>query len=281
MKILVTGCTGSLGHALLPLLLKDGHEVISYSRDEQKARLLPHDDKLTVYLGDVRDKDRVMEASRGVDLVFHLASLKCIDTLEFNPEEAFKTIVVGTDNVLHAQRVHGIKRVVFISTDKAVYPVNAYGMAKGLAEKIVMRNPNNIVCRYGNCLASRGSVLETLVKSLKEEKVVKLTDPNMSRFWITLEEAAHFVFCQAQEKKGGLKIPPMKAAPVHLLAQTVANIMNINSYQVKQIGTRPGEKMAECIRSFIEGEELYSNIAPQFTEEELYRMIKPTVASML
>lgn len=281
MKALVTGCTGSLGRALLPLFEKHHYEVVSYSRDEHKLRSLPPMKNLTAYLGDVRDKDRLHEAARGCDIIFHLASLKCVDTLEFNPEEAVKTILLGTDNVLHVQRLLGIKRVVFISTDKAVYPINAYGYSKALAEKLVSRNPYNTVCRYGNCLASTGSVLESMVKTLKKDKSVELTDPNMVRFWLTLDEAASFVFHQSEERTGGLKIPPMKACTIQLVAQTVANIMGVNAYTVKQIGFRAGEKLSECIRNEKEGEVLYAHQAAQFSEEELYRLIQPVVAKLI
>lgn len=278
MKVFISGITGSLGSQLSKLLLENGHIVIGFSRDELKQQNFRKHKNLTLYLGDVRDGDRVEEATRDVEVIYHLAALKHVDKLEENPEEAIKTNVMGTLSILHAQRMNNVKRVVLSSTDKAVYTVNAYGASKKLAEKLVLRNPNNVVCRYGNVLASRGSFVGVLAKTLKEENNARITDANMTRFWITVEEASKFVMaCGLSSSSGGLKIPTMKAAPLQLVAEAVAECLNISSYHTQYIGTRQGEKIHECLRSFDEGEEIFSNSAPQFTSEELVKIIRPIV----
>jgi UDP-N-acetylglucosamine 4,6-dehydratase len=231
MKYFITGITGTLGSLVCQKLLKnEENEVIGISRDECKQASFPKHKRLTLYLGDIRDKARLEEATRGVDLIFHFAALKHVDKLEENPEEAVCTNIYGTMNILSAQRTNGIKRVVLSATDKGVYPINTYGMSKGISERLVLRNPNNVVVRYGNVLASRGSVIEGLVKSLTTKATAYLTDPNMSRFWLTADEASDFVLSGAAAKEGGLKIPPMKAASLHLLVSAVAQVLNIQSY---------------------------------------------------
>lgn len=279
MKYFISGITGTLGQAVSQKLLeKPENEIVGYSRDECKQSFIPKHDRVTLYLGDIRDRDRLIESTRGVDLIFHFAALKHVDKLEANPEEAILTNIKGTENILHAQRVNKIKRVVLSSTDKGVYPVNTYGMTKGISERLVLRNPNNTVCRYGNVLGSRGSVLEALVKSLKKENCVYLTDPNMTRFWITIDDAATFVI--GSSVSGGLKIPPMKAAPLHLVASVISQLLNITSYETKYIGSRPGEKMSECLRNEYEGEEVHSHAAPQFTEQELGTLLRPLIEAL-
>jgi FlaA1/EpsC-like NDP-sugar epimerase len=283
MKYLITGITGSLGTEVTTLLTKvETCSVVGYSRDEFKQVGFLKEFKgkdITLYLGDVRDKERLIEASRGVNLIFHFAALKHVDKLEENPEEAISTNINGTMNVLHAQRVNKIPRIVLAATDKGAHPVNVYGATKLIAERLVLRNPANIVCRYGNVLASRGSVLANLVKTLKAENRVYLTDSNMTRFWITVKDAAHFVVTSAFHN-GGLKIPPMKACPLHLLASATASVLGINAYQVVHTGMRAGEKIHECLRTEFEGEPIYSNSAPQFTESELKEIITPIVKSL-
>jgi len=280
MKYLITGITGTLGRAVSTLILNNPDSLlVGYSRDECKQSALAKHPRLTLYLGDIRDRERFIEASRGVDIVFHFAALKHVDKLEENPEESIQTNINGTENVLHAQRVNKIKRVVFSATDKGAYPINVYGMSKGIAERLVLRNPNNVVCRYGNVLGSRGSFLTSLVQTLKSENSAYVTDPNMTRFWITAEDAASFVF-QSAAGSGGLKIPPMKASPIHQLVTAVARVLNINSYRSIQTGIRPGEKVHECLRTEAEGEVLYSHSAPQFTEQELVDLISPIVRTM-
>jgi UDP-glucose 4-epimerase len=282
MKALITGISGTLGQAVCKILLRDEkNEVVGISRDECKQAALPKHNRLTLYLGDIRDRARFLEASRGVDVIYHFAALKHVDILEANPEESIATNILGTANVLHAQRIHNISRVILSSTDKAALPVNTYGMCKGIAEKLTLRNPRNVVCRYGNVLASRGSAIPNFVKTLKEENTVYITDPNMTRFWITIDDAAQFMAAQYSASKGGLFIPPMKAAPLHLVTETIAHILHINSYQTKYIGMRPGEKINECLRTEYEGEPLHSNHAPQFTSEELGKLLTPIVKGLV
>jgi len=259
VKVLITGITGTLGRKLYPYLLETKHEVIGYSRDEQKQRQLPEHESLTLYLGDVRDRDRIIEASRGVDLVFHLAALKCVDTLESNPDESLKTNLLGTDNILHSQRLNKINRVVFTSTDKAAYPINAYGKSKALAEDLVMRDPNNVVCRYGNVLASRGSFLPVIVEHILKGEAVPVTDPRMTRFWMTQDSAAQFVLTRGLSPQSPqLSTPDIKSASVVNVIDTTAKILE-KEYDIRTVGIRPGEKLHECLRTSKEGIECMSN----------------------
>jgi UDP-N-acetylglucosamine 4,6-dehydratase len=261
LKIWISGITGTLGQVVCRMLMARGHEIVGYSRDEQKQSLLPKDDNLTLYLGDIRDRDRVQEATRGVDIIMHFASHKMVDVLEHNPEEAASTIILGTQNVLHAQRMNRIPKVVFTSTDKAVYPINVYGACKKVAECHVLRNPNNAVCRYGNVLGSRGSILPKIIKSLKEEGVAELTSNRMTRFWITIEQAAGFVISSAMNDTG-LCIPPIESASVMRVIDAVAQHIGVPAYSFKEIGIRPGEKLHECLMTSEEsksGQAIYSD----------------------
>lgn len=281
MKYLITGISGTLGQAVSKILLKkEENHVVGISRDELKQASLSKHNRLTLYLGDIRDRRRLLEAARGVDVIFHFAALKHVDILEANPEEGIATNIYGTDNILHAQRIHGISRVVLSATDKGAYPINLYGMCKGIAERMTLRNPNNVVCRYGNVIASRGSVIPTFVKTLQQENTVYITDPRMTRFWIEIDEAASFVAAKDTIKKGGLHIPSMKAAPIREVADVVAQILHIPSYTTKHIGIRPGEKIDECLRTDYEGEAIYSNSAPQFTRDQLVTLLTPIVKGL-
>lgn len=283
MKYFITGITGSLGQEVCKILLeKEGNFITGFSRDEDKQCKLTKHPRLTLYLGDIRDRDRLLEASRNSDVIFHFAALKHIDLLEENPEESIETNIWGTQNVLHAQRINDIKRVVLSSTDKAAYPINVYGACKSIAEKLVLRRSDNFVSRYGNVIASRGSVIPQFVKTLKEENKVYITDTNMSRFWITLPEAAQFISALGTVSgKGGIKIPSMKGAKVIDVASVVAECMGINSYQTKEIGIRPGEKIHECLRMGHEGEEVHSNTAHQFERHQLKDLLHPIVRGLM
>jgi len=259
LKIFITGGTGTLGKTLLPHLLSDGHQVIVYSRDEQKQAQLPHDLGLVKYLGCVRDYRRVIEASRDCDLVFHLAALKMVDVGETNPEEFIHTNIVGTQNILYAQRVNKIPKVVLVSTDKAVAPINLYGATKLAAERLVLRNPSNAVCRYGNVLGSRGSVVPKFIASLKAGKRIEITDSHMTRFWITAQDAANFVLRAGLiGAKHGLLIPEMKAYPIVDLAEVLGKILG-ESPRFTDIGLRPGEKIHEQLRLDSEGGAFFSH----------------------
>ena len=279
-KVLVTGVTGTLGSVVTRLLLEQGYHVIGYSRDEQKQRLVPQHERLTLYLGDVRDRDRLLEASRDVDLIIHTAALKCVDTLEANPEESVTTNILGTQNVLHAQRANGIDRVVLVSTDKAAYPVNVYGACKLVAERLVMRNPRNAVCRYGNVVGSRGSVIPTFVRMLRAGEQLPITDERMTRFWIRIEDAAHFVVKTALNPMArGLHVPPMKAAKLSQVIHALAMEIGMPECQVTHVGCRPGEKLHECLETEFEreGGALTSDTAPQYTSEELRKLVRVAV----
>lgn len=270
MNVFITGVTGTLGQKLLPVLYESCHSVTGYSRDELKQQQLKRHDLLTLYLGDIRDEGRLVEASRNADIIFHLAALKHVDKLEANPEEAIKTNVIGTMNVLHAQRLNRIPRVVLASTDKACFPVNAYGASKALAERLVMRNPNNVVCRYGNVLGSRGSVLAQFVEDLTTTGSIRITDKRMTRFWITQEDAALFVWLSSLKPNGGLFIPKMKSYSVLKTAILVADILGIMPKQFVEIGIRPGEKLHETLRTEDEGGLMTSNDQQsQFKPKEL------------
>lgn len=279
MKVLITGITGTLGQAVMKLALADGHEVVGVSRDEQKQRAIPSHPGLKLLLADVRDLEAMTRASVGCDVIFHFAALKCVDTLEHQPAEAYKTNVIGTQNILTAQEVNGVKRVVLSSTDKAAYSINAYGHSKAMAEKLVLQNPNNIVTRYGNVLASRGSVIPQFVKSLRSDGLVKITHPEMTRFFLRIEDAAAFVYKVARDDKGGLKIPTMKACKMTALAAAMADVIGLDKFGTQVIGIRPGEKIHECLMMAHEGVDIYSNTSVQFDHAELMDLIAPIVAA--
>lgn len=281
MRYLITGITGTLGQAVTKRLLEDeANEVIGVSRDEQKQRAMPKHARLKLYLGDVRDQWRILELCEGVDVVFHFAALKCVDSLEANPEECLKTNILGTRNVLFAQKACGISRVVLSSTDKAAYPINIYGQSKAAAEKLVLENPNNVVCRYGNVVASRGSVIPMFANSLRAEKRVYITSPEMTRFLIRIEDAAQFVIDGSRGVMGGLKIPEMKSTDIMTLADAVADVIGVQSAGYVHIGMRPGEKLHECLRTQYEGEQIHSHEAPRFTMDELKDLIRPVLEAM-
>lgn len=272
MKYLVTGITGTLGQAVSQILLADPiNTVIGVSRDEQKQRSLPKHDRLILKLGDVRDPDRMCELSSGVDVIFHFAALKCIDGLETEVEECIKTNVNGTLNIIKAQLINSVPRVVLSSTDKSVYPINVYGYSKALSERIVLQNSNNVVCRYGNVVASRGSVIPSFAKTIKEEKKIYLTHPDMTRFLISIEDAAKFVY-KSSLGDPGLKIPDMKSCEVIKIAETIGSILNIHAFDVELTGLRPGEKIHEDIT-----QDVSSRFSSQFSGNELLELIRPVL----
>lgn len=290
MKYLITGITGSLGTAVAKILDKKEHcELIGYSRDEFKQTQLLAAAGLscpvTLYLGDVRDRDRLIEASRGVDMLFHFAALKHVDKIEENPEEAIATNIRGTENVMHAQRVNKIPRVVLSATDKGVYPINVYGATKLISERLVLRNPNNIVCRYGNVLASRGSVIPTFINSLKKHHTINLTHNDMTRFWIRLEQAAAFVVESAHREQGGLCIPAMRCASVLNVGKAIAELLSIERPHVKLTGVRAGEKIHESLTTEYEGPVQFefksNNEDATYTPLELEHLLRPIVMELM
>lgn len=281
MKIFITGITGSLGTAVTKELLSQTEaQIFGYSRDEHRQQKFIKDDRITLILGDIRDRDRLLESTRGMDLIFHFAALKHVDLLELNPEESIKTNVEGTENVLHAQRLNRVPRVVLSSTDKAALPINTYGFCKALAEKLVMRNSKNVVCRYGNVLASNGSVVPIFVESLKRAGHVNLTDEQMNRFFITLEAASKFVVTCGLGPVGGLHIPEMKSAKMIDVASAIAQILDLSQLKVKIVGMRPGEKISECLRAPHEGDSVFSDTAERFTKMELLDLLYPIVRAL-
>jgi UDP-glucose 4-epimerase len=269
---LITGVTGTLGRVLTQKLLDRGDRVVGISRDEQKQRSMPADEpKLRLRLADVRDPDSLRRVARSFpdfDQIFHLAALKCVDTLEHQPEEAFLTNVVGTKNVADLASETGA-RMILTSTDKACYPVNAYGQSKALAEKIVISRAQSF-CRYGNVLGSRGSFLPLLQKSLLQGGLAHVTDPEMTRFWMTVDEAADFVISCADQETTQVVPDNIRACSVREMVDAVADIYGVTDYAMEVFGSRAGEKIHETLRTSEEGKLLTSNDpAVRFSPDEL------------
>jgi UDP-glucose 4-epimerase len=256
--LLITGGTGSFGNAVLNRFLHSDHfrEIRVFSRDEKKQDELRRklsSPKVKFYIGDVRDYWSVETAIRGVDYVFHAAALKQVPSCEFFPIEAVKTNVLGTENVLEAAIKNNVKNVVVLSTDKAVYPINAMGISKAMMEKVLVaksRNAGTTIIsgtRYGNVMASRGSVIPLFVDQIKNKEDLTLTDPNMTRFMMTLEDAVDLVlFAFENANAGDMFIQKAPAATVETLAKALIEMYN-GSSKVKVIGTRHGEKLYESL----------------------------------
>jgi len=256
--LLISGGTGSFGKSVLDKILKSGiREVRIFSRDELKQdnmRRLYADSRLHFYIGDVRDKSSIDDAMRGVDYVFHAAALKQVPSCEFHPMQAVKTNIIGTENLLNSAIELGVEKVVVLSTDKAVYPINAMGISKAMMERLVVsksRNikKTNIVCtRYGNVMASRGSVIPLFINQIKSGKKITITDPNMTRFMMSLDQAVNLVlFAFENGKSGDIFVQKAPAATIGLLADTIKNIMRVPNHTTKIIGTRHGEKLYETL----------------------------------
>lgn len=259
--LLITGGTGSFGHTVLKRFLStDVREIRIFSRDEKKQedmRIALNNDKVKFYIGDVRDYESVSQAMNGVDYVFHAAALKQVPSCEFYPMEAVKTNILGTENVLNAANATGVKRVVVLSTDKAVYPINAMGISKALAEKLVIAksrvntSSGPVICatRYGNVMASRGSVIPLFVSQLKAGEDLTVTDPNMTRFLMSLEDSVDLVLYAFEHgQQGDIFVQKAPASTVADLATAVNEIFS-GSAEVKIIGTRHGEKLYESLIS--------------------------------
>ncbi len=256
--LLITGGTGSFGNAVLNRFLTSDFfsEIRIFSRDEKKQddlRRQISNPKIKFYIGDVRDYSSVANAMVGVDYVFHAAALKQVPSCEFFPVEAVKTNVLGTENVLQAAINYAVKKVVVLSTDKAVYPINAMGISKAMMEKVFIAKSRNstktIICgtRYGNVMASRGSVIPLFVEQIKEGKHLTLTDPSMTRFMMTLEDAVDLVwFAFENGKAGDLFVQKAPAATIEVLAKAVLELYNSKS-EIRTIGTRHGEKLYESL----------------------------------
>lgn len=260
--LLITGGTGSFGHAVLKKFISsDIKEIRIFSRDEKKQedmRLAFLSDKLKFYIGDVREYSSIFQAMNGVDYVFHAAALKQVPSCEFYPLEAVRTNILGTENVLNAAIANEVSRVVVLSTDKAVYPINAMGMSKALAEKITIarsrlfntvKNPILCLTRYGNVMASRGSVIPLFVGQIKGGKHITITDPAMTRFLMSLNDSVELVIhAFSNATQGDTFVQKAPAATMHDLATALKEIFN-SSVPLRVIGTRHGEKLYESLIS--------------------------------
>lgn len=258
--LLITGGTGSFGNAVLDRFLEtDIKEIRIFSRDEKKQedmRRTYRNDKLKFYIGDVRDYNSIDYALKGVDYVFHAAALKQVPSCEFYPMQAVQTNVIGTENVLNACINNGVKKVVCLSTDKAAYPINAMGISKAMMEKVAIAkarqiDPNDTlitVTRYGNVMASRGSVIPLFVEQMKRGEDITVTDPNMTRFMMSLPDAVELVlYAFENARQGDLFIQKAPAATIETLAKAVREVFNCEETGVKTIGTRHGEKLYETL----------------------------------
>ncbi len=261
-KLLITGGTGSFGNAVLKRFLDtDIAEIRIFSRDEKKQddmRKRYANSKLKFYIGDVRDYQSVLNATRGVDYIFHAAALKQVPSCEFHPMEAVKTNVIGTESVLEAAIQNEVKRVVCLSTDKAVYPINAMGISKAMMEKVMVAKSRNIdesktvICgtRYGNVMASRGSVIPLFIDQIRAGKALTLTDPNMTRFMMTLADAVDLVLYAFEHgNNGDIFVQKAPAATVDTLARALTDLVGKSDHPINVIGTRHGEKLYEALMS--------------------------------
>ena len=257
-NLLIIGGTGSFGKAVLDRFLEtDIGEIRIFSRDELKQdnmRIHYNNEKLKFYLGDVRDRGSIDEAMNGVDFVFHAAALKQVPSCEFYPMQAVKTNIIGTENVLDSAVNAGVKKVIVLSTDKAVYPINAMGISKAMMERVVIAKSRissgtMIACtRYGNVMASRGSVIPLFINQIRQNKPITITDPKMTRFMMSLDQAVDLVlFAFEHGDSGDIFVQKAPAATIMLLADTIAEILNREKHTIKTIGTRHGEKLYETL----------------------------------
>jgi len=256
--LLITGGTGSFGNAILRRFLStDIKEIRVFSRDELKQdnmRKLFNNSKLKFYIGDVRDTNSIDDAMNGVDFVFHAAALKQVPSCEFYPMQAVKTNVIGTENVLNAAIRAGVQKVIALSTDKAVYPINAMGISKAMMEKVVVAKGRGetgtiIACtRYGNVMASRGSVIPLFISQIRNGLPITITDPEMTRFMMSLDQAVDLVlFAFENGESGDIFVQKAPAATIKMLAKTLSKVLGKPNYEIKTIGTRHGEKLYETL----------------------------------
>jgi UDP-N-acetylglucosamine 4,6-dehydratase len=277
-SLLITGGTGSFGRTVLKnFLSSDIREIRILSRDEKKQddlRRKYQNPKIKFYIGDVRDFSSVRAAVRGVDYIFHAAALKQVPSCEFFPLEAVKTNVLGTENVLEAAVREKVKKVICLSTDKAVYPINAMGISKAMMERVIVAKSRNfmtpVICavRYGNVMASRGSVIPLFVSQIHEGKPITVTDPNMTRFMMTLNQAIDLVlFAFKNGKPGQLFVQKSPAATIETLAKAITQVMGVPDHPIHSIGTRHGEKLYESLlsreeRFYAQDLEHYYSVSP-------------------
>ncbi|WP_167631298.1 polysaccharide biosynthesis protein [Mariprofundus ferrooxydans] len=259
--LMITGGTGSFGETVLKRFLSSAvREIRIFSRDEKKQedmRTSMNDPKLKFYIGDVRDYDSIYQSMKGVDYVFHAAALKQVPSCDFYPMEAVRTNVIGTENVLNAAIARSVSRVVVLSTDKAVYPINAMGISKAMAEKLVIAKARmqgkgeTVLCatRYGNVMASRGSVIPLFMSQMKEGRPLTVTDPNMTRFLMSLEDSVDLVlYAFKHGHQGDIFVQKAPASTVGDLAQAMRDVFNMDN-PIRVIGTRHGEKLYESLIS--------------------------------
>ncbi|MFA0563444.1 polysaccharide biosynthesis protein [Vibrio sp. 10N.222.51.C8] len=260
--LLITGGTGSFGNAVLDRFLGTNiKEIRIFSRDEKKQddmRKKYNSPKLKFYIGDVRDYNSILSASRGVDFVYHAAALKQVPSCEFHPMEAVKTNVLGTENVLEACIANEVSRVVCLSTDKAVYPINAMGISKAMMEKVIVAKSRNLehtnttICatRYGNVMASRGSVIPLFLRQVFSNEPITITDPNMTRFMMTLDDAVDLVLHAFEHgSSGDIFVQKAPAATIQTLVEALLQVAGNSAHTVNVIGTRHGEKLYEALCS--------------------------------
>jgi UDP-N-acetylglucosamine 4,6-dehydratase len=259
--LMITGGTGSFGNAVLRRFLDTNlREIRIFSRDEKKQedmRIALKNDRIKFYIGDVRNFDSVFDAVKGVDYIFHAAALKQVPSCEFYPTEAVRTNVMGAENVLRAAIMHGVKKMVVLSTDKAVYPINAMGMSKALMEKVMVAQSRNcdpnktVLCatRYGNVMASRGSVIPLFIRQLNEGHPITITDPSMTRFLMSLDESVELVlYAFHHAQPGDIFVQKSPASTVNDLAEALRQLLKRDN-PIQIIGTRHGEKLYETLVS--------------------------------
>ena len=260
-KLLITGGTGSFGNAVLRRFLSsEVGEICIFSRDEKKQedmRIAFNNSRMRFHIGDTRDYSSVLQSMRGVDYVFHAAALKQVPSCEFYPMEAVRTNIIGTENVLNAAIETGVQRVIVLSTDKAVYPINAMGISKAMAEKLVVsksrmkQRDDTVFCatRYGNVMASRGSVIPLFIQQIKDGRDISITDPKMTRFLMSLDNSVDLVlYAFDNANPGDIFVQKAPASTVGDLAQALKELFNSNS-EIRIIGTRHGEKLFESLIS--------------------------------
>jgi UDP-N-acetylglucosamine 4,6-dehydratase len=289
-RVAILGATGTLGQELIRQILKSHPttEIVGISRCELKQKetlsRFKFAKNIRMHLGDIRDEDRILRLMKGCDTVFHVAALKHIDTMEDNPEESVKTNIIGTIHACNAAERAGVNHFVFSSTDKAVDPINVYGMCKGISERIVFcRNEEHAktkfrVYRWGNVLFSRGSALHYFAEAIRSGEPVKLTHPEMTRFWIRIEDAVSYMLSTYETGYSNRPmIPEMKASSVEDVIASVARIVRRQT-SVTITGPRSGEKLHEVLLSKHEQEGgLASNTAPKYTESELDDLLRPFI----
>jgi UDP-glucose 4-epimerase len=258
--LLITGGTGSFGNAVLRNFLNtEIKEIRIFSRDELKQddmRKKYQNNKLKFYIGDVRDINSLEDSIKGVDFIFHAAALKQVPSCEFYPMQAVQTNVIGTENVLNVAIKHKVSKVIVLSTDKAVYPINAMGISKAMMEKVAVAKSRNlkedetIICctRYGNVIASRGSVIPLFINQIKNNQDITITDPNMTRFMMSLDDAVALVmFAFENGQNGDIFVQKAPAATIEILAKTLTKLLDKPNHTIKIIGTRHGEKLYETL----------------------------------